>query len=163
MDRHGAATGPTEVAKAVRRGSVAERVEREMLKLLVRDAAIYEALAPKLTEEHFRSQQARRAFLAIVGAGGDVTFLTGGADERLAATVSGLVVEPLDGEPTLDYAEHVWMRLQEFLLKARSDVLRMRLQKLNPTVEPEYDALFNELVATDGELRRLRHGERDAV
>jgi hypothetical protein len=39
----------------------------------------------------------------------------------------------------------------------------MRLQKLNPTTEPGYDVLFNELVTIDGELRRLRHGDRDAV
>jgi hypothetical protein len=53
----------------------------------------------------------------------------------------------------------VWSRLQEFLLKGRSDALRARLQKMNPTIEPEYEALFSELVATDGELRRLRSGE----
>jgi hypothetical protein len=48
--------------------------------------------------------------------------------------------------------------LQEFLLKSRSDALRIRLQKLNPTSDPDYDGLFNELVAIDGELRRLREG-----
>lgn len=163
MDRHGAGASPADVAKAVKRGTAAERVEREMLKLLVRDADIYQEFAPKLSEDHFRSQVARRAFIAIRGSGGDVALLAGGADERLAATVSALVVEPLDGEPTLEYAEHVWTRLQEFLLKSRSDALRMRLQKLNPTTEPGYDVLFNELVTIDGELRRLRHGERDAV
>jgi hypothetical protein len=41
------------------------------------------------------------------------------------------------------------------------DNMRMRLQKLNPTTEPEYDGLFNELVTIDGELRRLRHGTPD--
>ncbi|MBA3691399.1 MAG: DNA primase, partial [Actinobacteria bacterium] len=143
MDRHGVGSGTGEVAKTLRRGTVAERVEREIVKLLVRDVGIYRALEPKLTEDHFRSQAPRRAFIAIRDAGGDVALLTGGADERLAATVSGLVVEPLDGEPTLEYAEHVWTRLQEFLLKGRSDALRMRLQKLNPTTESDYDALFN--------------------
>ena len=47
-------------------------------------------------------------------------------------------------------------RLDEFLLKGRSDALRTRLQKLNPTVDPGYDELFRELVEVDGELRRLR-------
>jgi DNA primase len=163
MDRHGVGAGPADVAKATKRGSASERVEREMLKLLVRDAGIYQGFAQKLNEDHFRSPAARSAFIAIRGAGGDVGPLAGGPDERLAATVSALVVEPLDGEPTAEYAEHVWTRLQEFLLKRRSDELRMRLQKLNPTIEPGYDAMFNELVAIDGELRRLRHGERDAV
>ena len=39
----------------------------------------------------------------------------------------------------------------------------MRLQKLNPTTEPEYDGLFNELVTIDGELRRLRHGTPNPI
>ena len=58
--------------------------------------------------------------------------------------------------------ERVWARLHEFLLKGRSDALRMRLQKLNPTTDPGYDELFQELVAVDGELRRLRQGLLDA-
>ena len=163
MDRDGGAVPAAEVAKAVRRGTVQERVEREMLKLLVRDTQVYSAFEPKLSEDHFRASSARTAFVAIRDAGGDVSRLAGGADERMAATVSSLAVEPLDGEPTADYAEHVWTRLQEFLLKGRSDALRLRLQKLNPTTEPEYDGLFNELVAIDGELRRLRHGENDVA
>jgi hypothetical protein len=50
----------------------------------------------------------------------------------------------------------VWTRLQEFLLKARSDALRIRLQKLNPTSDAGYGELFDELVSIDGELRRIR-------
>ena len=53
----------------------------------------------------------------------------------------------------------VWTRLQELLLKSRSDVLRARLQKMNPTTDPGYEQLFSELVALDGELRRLRAGQ----
>jgi DNA primase len=161
MDQHGGAVRPADVAKAVKRGTVQERVEREMLKLLVRDADIYREVEPELTEDHFRSSAARHAFVAIRDAAGDVAALAGGADEKLAASASSLAVEPLDGEATMDYARHVWMRLQEFLLKGRSDALRMRLQKLNPTTEPEYDGLFAELVTIDGELRRLRHGSPD--
>jgi hypothetical protein len=41
-------------------------------------------------------------------------------------------------------------------MKGRSDALRSRLQKMNPTVDAAYDELFAELVAVDGELRRLR-------
>ena len=81
----------------------------------------------------------------------------------MAATVARLAVEPLDGEPTPEYAEHVWARLEEFRLKAVSDALRLRLQKLNPTTDADYDQLFTELVTVDGDLRRLRQGERDPV
>jgi hypothetical protein len=57
----------------------------------------------------------------------------------------------------------VWSRLREFVLKQQSDTLRMQLQKLNPTTDPDYDEMFARLVAIDGELRRLRQGIRSAV
>jgi len=56
----------------------------------------------------------------------------------------------------------VWARLQEFSLRRRSTELRQRLQKLNPTTQPEeYDRLFQQLITIDGELRRLK--ERKGV
>ncbi len=73
--------------------------------------------------------------------------------------MSSLAVEPLNGDGP-DYARSVWARLQEFLLKSKSDAIRMRLQKLNPITDTDYDDLFNELVGLDGELRRLGHGEQ---
>ena len=154
---------PVEVAPTVKRGSAQDKVEREMLKLLTRDADTYEGFVERLTEEHFRSPSLRTAFVAIRDAGGDVTHLAGGDDEKLGALVSSLTVEPLEGEGTMEYAESVWVRLEEFLLKSRSDALRLRLQKLNPTTDDGYDDLFLELVAVDGDLRRLRQGQRDPV
>ncbi len=48
------------------------------------------------------------------------------------------------------------------MLKAKSDDLRIRLQKLNPQTEAGYDELFQQLVAADGELRRIRQSLLDA-
>jgi DNA primase len=150
---------PQEVAKTMKRVSAQERVEREMLKLLVRDADTFRGLVGKLEEDHFRNTSHRAAFEALRDVDGDVSALVAGADEKLAAMISALAVEPLEGDADDVYVHGVWSRLQEFLLKGRSDALRARLQKMNPTIEPEYEALFSELVATDGELRRLRSGE----
>jgi DNA primase len=70
---------------------------------------------------------------------------------------SALALEALDGEPTLEYAEEVFARLQEFKLRRSSAELRQRLQKLNPTTQPEdYDLLFQQLITIDGELRRVK-------
>ena len=63
-------------------------------------------------------------------------------DDRLGRGVSALALEPLEGEPTADYARDVWARLQEFLLKPQATRLRQRLQKLNPTTDAGYDDLF---------------------
>ncbi len=150
---------PQEVAKTMKRVSAQEKVEREMLKLLVGDGETYRTFVGKLQPEHFRDPSYRRLFLAIESADGDVAAIAGGEDPKLAAAISSLVVEPLNGDGP-DYAPSVWARLQEFLLKSKSDAIRMRLQKLNPITDTDYDDLFNELVGLDGELRRLGHGDQ---
>lgn len=148
---------PAEVAKAVKRASVQERVEREMLRLLARDPVAWQRYADRLTVEHFRASQHRRAFEALSGAAGDVSVIVAGTeDAKLIGLLTSLTVEPLEGDPTGEYADAVWARLEEFHLKRRSDELRAELQKLNPTTDPSYDGLFGKLVALDGDLRRLR-------
>ena len=155
---------PVEVAHAVKRASVQERVEREMLRLLARDADLFARHALQLTEEHFQSARHRKLFGLLVRSGGDVRAIVGdAADEDEGNAVSALALEPLDGEHTARYAEDVWARLQEFVLRRRSASIRRRLQKLNPTTDEEYDGLFQELIATDGELRRLKERHGDAA
>jgi len=154
---------PKEVARTMKRGTARERVEREMLKLLARDADTFGTFVSRLGEDHFGNASHRRAFTALRDSDGDVSSLVAGADERLGALIAQLAVEPLEGDAGEDYAEGVWTRLQGFLLKSRSDALRVRLQKLDPTTDPSYDGLFRELVAVDGDLRRLQEGVHDVV
>ena len=149
---------PQEVAKTMKRTSAQDRVEREMLRLLVRDVETFAELIGSLDLDHFRTPANRRAFEALRDAKGDVAMLAAGDDEKLAASISSFAVESLEGDPTPEYARNVWARLQEFLLKSRSDQMRMRLQKMNPLTDTGYDGLFQELVQVDGELRRLREG-----
>jgi hypothetical protein len=144
------------VAKTLRKGSAAERAEREMLRLLARDADVYAGFADRLTEEHFRAQPNRRLFLALKGANGDITSVVDAADQKLAAGAASLTVEPFDGDPSPEYAEAVWRSIHGYFLSARSDALRLKVQKLNPTEDHGYDDLFKQLVDTDAELRRLR-------
>jgi DNA primase len=151
------------VVESPRRMSARDKVEREMLKLLVRDRTVYDEYADRLTDEHFRSASARRAVAALREAAGEASVVAGGDDEKLGALISALAVEPLDGAGGPDYAVSVWSRLREFVLKQQSDAMRMQLQKLNPTTDEGYDELFAKLVAVDGELRRLRQGIRSAV
>ncbi len=153
---------PTEVAKAIKRSTAQERVEREMLKLLAANADTFRDAMGSLTEDHFRTTANRRLFVALRDAGGNVSSIVAGPDPSLAGQVASLVVEPLEGDHTVDYADGVLARLNEFLLKSRSDQMRMRLQKLNPTVDPAWDDLFRQLAEVEGELRRIRqrlHGE----
>src|SRR5262249_32252924 len=153
---------PSEVAKAIKRTTAQERVEREMLKLLAGDADTFHGTVGMLTEDHFKTPANRRVFVALRDADGDVGAIVGGPDPPLAGRVASLVAEPLEGDHTPGYTDGVMTRLQEFLLKSRSDRLRLELQKLNPTVDPRWEELFRDLAEVDGELRRIRqrlHGE----
>jgi DNA primase len=153
---------PEQVAKTMKRLSARDRVEREMLRLLTQDRTLFDEYAPKLTDEHVRTPAGRTALTALRDASGDVGALAGADDPKVAAAASALAVEPIEGEPTPEYAAHVFARLQEFVLKQKSDELRIRLQKLNPQIDAGYDELFHELVAVDGDLRRIRQGLLDA-
>lgn len=158
--RRRGAPAATEVRQTVQRASAQERVERELLRLLARDARAWAALSGRLTDEHFTSDEHRARFRELVEAGGDVRARVGagsdadaGADAS-AAGLAALAVEPLEGEPSLGYAEDVWRRLQQFVLKRRSAAMRQRLAEMTPGDEG-YDRVFEELLASDRELRSL--------
>jgi hypothetical protein len=131
-----------------------------MLRILARDDVAYRSIAPRLSDEHFRSARNRQLMALLRDADGRVSGATSeGGDDEVIQALTGLALEPLDGDPLPGYPEEVWARLQEFLLRRRSTALRQELQKMNPVTDPRYDELFQRLIAADGELRRLRdHG-----
>jgi DNA primase len=151
---------PVEARQAVKRASAQERVERELLRILARDDVAYRSIAPRLSDEHFRSSRNRQLMSLLRDADGRVSGATPeGGDDEVVQALTALALEPLDGDPLPGYPEEVWARLHEFLLRRRSVALRQELQKMNPVTDPRYDELFQRLIVADGELRRLReHG-----
>ena len=155
---------PVEVQQAVKRASAQERVEREMLRILARDDVAYRSIAPRLSDEHFRSSRNRQLMALLRDADGRVSGASSeGGDDEVVQALTALALEPLEGDPLPGYPEEVWARLQEFLLRRRSVALRQELQKMNPVTDPRYDELFQRLIAADGELRRLRERGHDAA
>ena len=146
---------PAEVASTMKRGTARERVEREVLRLIAR-GDLDADLASTIDDADMSTLKQRRLLVALRDAGWDAGVLIGGADADLSAQMAALTVEPLEGDPSPTYASAVVDRLRTFALKARSDELRGRLQRLNPTTDGDYDGLFRELVEIDGELRRLK-------
>jgi hypothetical protein len=139
------------------RSPVQDRVEREMLKLIARDADTYRTYANQLEEEHFQSEANRALLAALLACGGDLRAASASdQDEAMSNKLTQLALEPVEGEPGLAYAAGVFARLKELSLQLRSDDLRRELQKLNPTTDPGYEEMFGRLIAMDGELRRLR-------
>ncbi|HEX6130679.1 MAG TPA: DNA primase, partial [Actinomycetota bacterium] len=64
---------PKEVARSLRKGTARERIEREMLKLLARDADTFRGFVTRLGEDHFGTAAHRRSFVALRDADGDVS------------------------------------------------------------------------------------------
>ena len=70
-----------------------------------------------------------------------------------------LAVEPLraEGEPDGRYVSALLARLDELDLTRRTAALHSRLQRLDPSTEPEaYNQVFGELVALEQPLRAAR-------
>lgn len=148
---------PVEVQQVAKRASAQEKVEVEMLRLLARDTDIYRSIEPRLSDEHFRSPRNRQLLAMLRSEGGHVTASVSGAgDEDAVRALTAVALEPLEGDGSAAYAEEIWARLQEFLLRRRSTAIRRDLQRMNPVTDPAYDEMFRRLIETDGELRRLR-------
>src|SRR5207245_8914846 len=101
------------------------RVEWEMLKLLARSSDLFETFGPELGSEHFDRAQHRKLLELLASRRGDVRTLIGETtDERQVGQLAALATEPLEGEPSREYAERVALRLKEFDLKRRIDSVR---------------------------------------
>ena len=130
-----------------------------MLRLLARDAEAFGRIAPRLTDEHFRTPVTGSCSTLLRRADGDARASSdaeGGDEERVQA-LTALALEPLDGDP------HPGVRggglgAAPGVPAASAAATRSvgELQKLNPMTDPGYDELFQQLIAVDGELRRLR-------
>jgi len=135
------------------------RVEWEMLKLLARSDDIYDVYAPELGDEHFDRAQHRKLFQILRDRHGDVRAVVSELppEDKLAGSLAALATDPLDGEPTREYADRVALRLKEFELKRRIDHVRKDLERLNPiNDQPQYDTMFVELSKLEGARRRVR-------
>lgn len=138
--------------------SPAREVEKEALKLLLQHADISQSHAARVREEHFQSQRNRKAFAFLADhAGAPAELVEQARDQGLEEVVAELMVEPPKGDPTSEYAERVFSRLEEFFLTREINTMKRRLERLNPTKDTHaYDSLFGELIALEGERRRVR-------
>jgi DNA primase len=145
-----------------------EEVEWEVLKLLVQDPFLCEPWAGRLHPDWFVKASHRKTFEVILEARearptapvGDVVALAQETrGEQVAKLLAALAVEPprAEGEPGPQYAERLFLRLEEFSLKRRADVIRTELERVNPVKAPtEHERLFEELIALEGARRLIR-------
>ena len=127
-----------------------------MLRMLAQSVEVFEAVWAEVSEEHFERAQHRRLFELLVKGRGDVRSLVAELDdERLSAALAALATGPVEGELTVSHAHRLALGLQENLLKRRIAEIRKRLQRLNPLTSPEYERVFEELIALEEERRRV--------
>jgi DNA primase len=143
-----------------------QRVEREALRLLVQAPTLCPTPAPSLEPERFATPTYRKVFELIreaspsVNGGGAATIVAMAQDrgEGFGKLVAALAIEPTEseGEPTREYAQAVFLRLEELHLGRRIDDLRRELEKLNPQKDGGFEDLFDRMVKLLGERQRLR-------
>lgn len=146
-----------------------EDVEREILKLLIQAPALCAEWVLKVDSSRFSKATHRKAFELIVdslqpnGYPAAASELVSKAQERggepVARLVAAISVEPLKspGDPTGDYVERLFLRLEEFSLKRQADVIRKQLERVNPLKMPaDHESLFEELIALESARRKIR-------
>jgi len=153
------------------RSSPEQRVEKEAMKLLIQAPGSF-ARATELREDHFSTARYRKAF-DVVRSGaaetpGGVAAMVARAEqesgEQVAKVLAALAVERVESADgaTSDYAERVFLRLEELSLKRKADEIRRRLERLNPIkAGAEYDQLYERFVRLEGQRRRVREAAED--
>ena len=149
-------------APQVRRTSAQVRLERDLLKVALQyPAAIGEHAAG--VDPELISVPVHRTIWREVLAGGDANAITGRlTEEGTRETVRALAMEPIevdletDGLPPRAYVTEIVNRMKVFALRRLIDEKKKYLQRLNPVEnEQEYKERYAELIALEGERRRI--------
>lgn len=147
-----------------------EEVEWEVLKLIVQAPDLCAPWLGKVAADRFGKLTHRKVFEALVEAGGEgergngaTAFLMASvqddAGEQMGKVLAALAIEPprSDGDPTNEYVERTFLRLEELWLKRQADALRKELELVNPLTSPlAHESLFERLIQLEGDRRRIR-------
>jgi len=164
LERREEGPGRGEPTRVTRRPGTGEprtptqELEKEALKLLAQAPDETRPVAEPIDPDHFETDRYRRAFAILRDSGADAAALVErGGEEGLGELIAQLAVEPLTVEPTREYAERVFSRLEEVFLGRKITIMKKSLERLNPTDDPRaYDSLFEELIALESQRRRVR-------
>ncbi|GAA0634781.1 DNA primase [Sporichthya brevicatena] len=147
-------------------------VERELLKVALQYPQLAGPTYDGLEPDCFTAPAYRAIHEAIVGAGGTASAAAGDTwvgkiraavpHEMLRGLIAELAVESLRaaGEPNRRYAWEQLSAIQVAAVSRRIDVLKGKLQRMNPVEETEaYNRQFGEVIA----LEQYRHALRERV
>jgi DNA primase len=163
----GAQAGPPRLARPDPRDKLAA-IEREALKVALQAPQVAGSWVDAVETDAFRTPAYAAAHRAVVDAGGAAAGLTDRAwldavlaacpDDAVRAVVHELAVAPLPTDEVDErYATSVLARLLEVDASRRIADLKARLQRVEPTADPDaYQALFADVLALETYRRNLR-------
>jgi DNA primase len=166
----GGSATPAGTADRARRARVApdEEVEWEALKLLVQAPELVRHQLSAANLSWFAKPSNRKAFELILEAGtaanggagnGSLVSVAQAKGEALGKMLAALSIEPLraEGPVSREYAERIFLRLEEFAVKRDADAVRKELERVNPlTASDAHQYLFQRYVALERRRRELR-------
>ena len=160
--RSGAA--PTRTPSAVlKRSSAQVRLEREAIKIALQELPTVKPMLEDVHADTFSVPSHRTIWRALQDGSnpdslGDVL-----DDEDARSTSRELSIDVIAGDVSERLVEDIFRRLKEFVVARQTEDLKARLQRLNPTTNPEeYEALFAELIELERRKRRLSEEGEEA-
>ena len=154
--------GASPKAGETRARSPERELEMEALKIVVQVPEVGQKVVDRIGDDLFTGER-RKAWTLIRESTGPASAVAGpAAEETTARLIALLAVEPLRGEPTQEYADKVFAKLQERALREEVRTMRKRLEALNPVKDAStFDPLFRELADLTGRWReaKARAGE----
>ena len=124
---------PAEVASTMKRGTARERVEHEVLRLDRARRRRARVWPSTIDEGDFSITKLRASFVALRDAEWDASAIAGGPDPDLASRIASLTVEPMEGDPSPEYASAVVDSLRGFVLQGA----QRRASRATPETEPD--------------------------
>jgi DNA primase len=142
-------------------------IERETLMLVIQHPMNIGRLTTEIRPESFTHPVLRTIWELVAAAGGVAAGVgdPGWAnrlrdatdDPAVASAISALAVAPLKKEPDAAYVTEYLLRLQERSVARRIDDLKSRLQRTNPTDQPEeFNRMFSELATLETQRRSVQ-------
>jgi len=140
------------------------KAESEILKLILHCSEYSERIFSTVEEAYFMVPEHRKLFERIKGqyekdkVQVEVNSLLNIIkDEKEQKLISRLTLDFVMPEDKEEYFQDILLKLKEFDVQRQINMLRGKLERLNPVEDPvKYDALFEELIGLEAEKRDLQ-------
>jgi DNA primase len=143
-------------------------LERQVLKLAIQRPALLGPAFDAIGAEAF-SAPAHRSVRTLIGECGGVSgagpvnewadrLLKAAPNDLARSFLTRLAVEPVeraDGEPDAEYGEIILAKVEELAVSRQIRAVKVRLQRMNPVTDSDYNRTFGDLVGLEQRRKQL--------